>query len=87
MSQLSALLSALRKNSSPSDMKGPGQPAGRGQARGSMGSIGSTSLQWRNSDAAIDKEREQMESPIFQALMEEFAPKARMTEYLQGLYR
>jgi len=85
MAQLSELVSILRKNRAPSNMKSPGQMTQRGVARGAAGSSGSVTLQWRNPDAGADKEREMMESPIFKALMEEFAPKTPVTDYLRGL--
>lgn len=86
MSQLSALLSALKKNQAPANMQGSRGMRQKGQTRGAAGSLGSTTLQWRNSDAGLEKERKDMESPIFKALMEEFGPKTPVTDYLQGLH-
>lgn len=76
MAQISAVLEAFGKADGGKFHSGRGargsskQPAVAGTARGTMGVLGSTTLQRRNSQAGLDKERKKlMESPVMQAFM------------------
>ena len=86
MPQLSELVAMFKKRGAPSTPTGPRgsarQRVNRGFTRGMQGSMGSKTLQRRNSQAGLDKERETMDSPIFQAFVGGFKPRTPIADYL-----
>jgi len=78
----------FKKQGAPPGATGPRassrQRVNRGFTRGAMGSMGSKGLQTRNSQAGLNKERETMDSPIFQAFVGGFKPKTPITDYLKS---
>ena len=91
MGQLSELVTMFEKQQGAKHQPGrPGPrtssraPAMPGMTRGTSGVLGSRTFQGRNSMAGENKEMEKLQSPIFQAYMQQMNPGTPMLDYLRG---
>jgi len=88
MAELSLLTELMKKQSPQQGQQGlrgsPRPTAMRGFTRGSLGSMGSTTMKDRNPQAGYQKEMDKIKSPIFQAFMRQLHPATPVSDYLRG---